>query len=96
MGSTNADGRAASDLCEVLGACWRKITHRHEYKQRKNWGILDGQLVCLRTTYCEACGEKFDHALLLIATAGELAEADSKRVESSKAPNTGVQAGQRP
>lgn len=83
-------------LSDGLGAWWRKLTHRHEYKQRKNWGILGGQLVCMRTTYCEACGKKFDQALLLIATAEELAEAASKRVESNQAHNDSLSRPQRP
>ena len=80
-------GPDGSALSEGLGAWWRKLTHRHAYRQRKNWGILDGQLVCLRTTQCDECGHKLEQALLLIATADELAEANSKRIESSQAPN---------
>ena len=75
----------------LLGAWWKKLTHKHAYRQRKNWGILDGQLVCLRTTQCDECGHKMEQALLLIATADELAEANSKRIESDKAPNVGIE-----
>jgi hypothetical protein len=80
---------AALRLSEVLGAWWSKLTHKHAYRQRRNWGILDGQLICLRTTQCDECGHKMEQALLLIATAEELAEAHSKQMVSPKAPNVG-------
>lgn len=85
-----AAGPDWSALSEGLGAWWRKLNHRHAYRRRNNWSILDGQLVCLRTTQCDECGHTLEQALLLIATADELAEANSKRIESSQAHNAEV------
>lgn len=88
--STDIAGPCGSDSSAGLGAWWRRLRHRHAYRQRKNWGMLDGQLVCLRTTQCDACGKKFEQALLLIATAEDLAEANAKVVTSGEAPNVVV------
>jgi len=74
-------------LSDQLGAWWSKLTHKHAYRQRQNWAIIDGDLVCLRTTQCDECGQKQEQALLLIATAAQLAEANSKTIARHEAPN---------
>lgn len=74
-----ADRHCEPSLTEWLGALWRKLIHRHTYSSCKNWVMLEGQLVCLRTTRCDGCGHIDERALLLIATAAELAEANSRR-----------------
>ena len=71
-------------MSKRLGEWWRRLTHRHQYRQRQNWAILNGDLVCLRTTQCDECGHKSEEALLLIATEAQLDEARSKPIQMGK------------
>ncbi len=59
-------------------------THRHELKEVRSWAMIDGDLVCNRIYICQ-CGHGESRALLLIATAKQLAEARTRII--STVPN---------
>ena len=56
---------------------WRNARHKHTWVTSRNWAILDGNLVVLRTHSCGVCGSK-ENRLILMATAEQLTEAHSK------------------
>ena len=75
-------------MCHIL-TLFKRLKHRHAFKQRMNWAMLNGDLVCLRTTICE-CGHESEKVLLLVATAANLAEANAKQITQELTPNVGA------
>lgn len=52
--------------------------HRHQYKQLHKWCFIDGNLVLEKWDRC-GCGDTTNRRFLLIASADNLAEAESRR-----------------
>ena len=88
---SNADNTNATDrgsvLSEGLGVLrwWKRLTHKHDFTLLRSWAMLNGDLVCMRVYRCE-CGHEEPKALLLIATAADLAEAQT-RILTVEKPN---------